>query len=419
MQNPRQPPGRRRAASVDHLRGTSAGMGALAPLVRHIVRAIDVAAPAPEPTFAPAPPPRARPVPAPKRTPQQEAGLKWAAGLQGEYFAAEDEMGRLRGAGARLRTARAQKEKSGLAVAGARRKLGEAQDALARAAGMRGEQRGFTKRLRKGKYEEEMAEAARLEVEGTEGTERHSRELAIFRKVEGEDGQRVAGCEVDVRRLKALDGRRKKILQELFTGFMAGDAAENAAEDRRDKTRFDRDQRKEALVVSMKALAVISGAVGDLESVVRLLQTSAQSNQADMMMDGTQGFGGMAGRQTYYNMERAAGLAKRANAALVEAKRLNPQLPVSRSADVKQSAMAFTSLFRDSTFSDMRQGYKIRKQLTSASAAYREAAAAGVWQERETNGFRIGLQRAEAEFMAAEDALEVERVRLIRVPIVV
>lgn len=220
-----------------------------------------------------------------------------------------------------------------------------------------------------------------------------------------------------VRRRKVLDVRRKKILQELFTGFLAGDERENAAEDGRDKARFARDQRKEGLVASMKALAVVTTAAGDLESVVRLLQTCMQSNQMDLMTQGTQGFGGMAGQQTYFNMQRASQLAAKANAALTHAKQLNPQIPLNRSANVKQSAMAITSLFRDSTFSDMRQRYKIQKQLKDATVVYREAAVAKEWQERETNQFRLGLQQAEAAFVASEDALEAERVRLIGVPI--
>lgn len=437
MQHPRDVTADKRSRSFNSRSEASAGMGSLAPLLRYIVKALDVPAAAPPTdysTYTPAeqgpskshPPSSSSksPAQAPSSStplappsPEQAAALNWAKGLQAEYFAADAEMTALRDVDGHLASARETAAKSDAALKSAKRLLNAAQDKIAEATRLREDQSGFTKRFRKEKYEEEMKTADRLEEEGNAETTQYSREVDFIRHKHGENTKAVADLEVKSRRRKTLDVRRKKILQDLFYGFKAGDLAENVAEDARDKARYARDQRKEALVRSLKALNAITSAVKDLENVLRLLQTSMQSNQMDLMMQGNQGFGGMAGQQTYFNLQKASQLATRANTSLLRAKKLNPAMPLNRTANVKQSAMAIKSFFTDSTFSDMRQRYKIQKQLQSTTIVYREAAVAKKWQERESNQIRMDLRLAEAAYGASEDRLEAERVRLISVPI--
>lgn len=421
--------------------GGAPGMGSLAPLLRYVVKKLDIPVPAP-PTdysqFTPAAPPPGqaaapRQPPQPPRTappsapapsaplappsPAQAAALNRAKALQSEYFAADAEMEALRGVDADLATAQEAAKKTKMALNSARRHMKEAQDKIAKAKELREDQKGFTKHFRKDKFEEEMKTADRLEKEGKEETVQFSGEVDFIRRKHGEDTNTVAELTKNSQRRKSLDARRKKILQELFHGFTAGDHAENVAEDARDKARYARDQRKEAMVKSMEALNVISSAVKDLQNVLRLLQSSMQTNQMDLMMQGNAGFGGMAGQQTYYNLQRASKLASKANNSLVRAKQLNPAMPINRTANVKQSAMAIKTFFTDSTFSDMRQRYKIQKMLQSTTLVYREAAVAQKWQERETNQIRKDLIQEQKVLIAAEDRLEAERIRLIMVPI--
>lgn len=434
MQPPRDTGGR--AQSFDGTRGLSPGMGALAPLLRYVVKAANIPAPAPAPDYSHVTPTShtyasratgragaaaaaaAASAQSPPPAPQQaSAALTWAKGLQAEFFSSEAEISQLRGVDARLVTAREAEKKADMALAASRRRLQDAQNQIARAKDMREGQAGFTKRLRKAKYDEEMRTADELEKEGARRTEQFAREIHLFRRKHSETVQAVSTLETQSRRHKALDTRRKKILQDLFTGYHAGDAQENAAEHARNHAKEARDQRKEVLVQSMRALSAVTTATKDLESVVRLLQSAMSSNTLDMYSQGTQGIGGFAGQQTYFNMQRASQLAAKANEGMLLAKRLNPQIPLSRTTNIKQSAFGALSLFRDSTFSDMRQRYKLTNQLADARSVYREAAVAKAWQERETDRMRVALKQAEASYSARENALEAERVRLIRVPI--
>lgn len=347
------------------------------------------------------------------------AGLEWARSMRETYFAVQEVWCALEGVETRCDAARARSQKTEMALRASKRHLELACDARARAikSAENASRTGFSRKFRKNEYEREVAEAKSAQERAEVDVSKFSKEVELFRGRGDVARGELGALEAGVRRRKALDVKRKKVLDDLFRGYQAGDPAENAAEKRRDSAKGAEARVKQALLAHMKALSAVTNATSDLESVCRLLQSAMSTNMMDMQMQGTQGLGGMAGQQTYYNMQRAASLATRANRGLAAAKKLSPGIPLANSAKVKQSQFAVMSLFRDSTFSDIRQRYKIQSQLASTVQVHREARAAMRWQERKVNAIRRDLQDAEAAYVSAGNDLLRERERLIQVPI--
>lgn len=218
-------------------------------------------------------------------------------------------------------------------------------------------------------------------------------------------------------RRKVAAARRWEVLDDLFAGA-AGDAAENEAERARGAAVAYKQQVAAAMDTAARAMAHATRATDALTDVVRLLLSAASANTMDLYSRGNYGLGGVAQRQVNANMARAGRLAEVAAREAVAARRLSPGMPPPPTFGVKQNQFSvLMSMFRDSTFSDLRQRMKIQSALAEAREAAASSRRSQAWQEAAAARVRSDLVAAEAEVSRAQERLLAERVRLIRMPV--
>eukprot|EP00172_Hildenbrandia_rubra_P000421 Plantae.Rhodophyta-Hildenbrandia_rubra.ctg12031.p1 GENE.Plantae.Rhodophyta-Hildenbrandia_rubra.ctg12031~~Plantae.Rhodophyta-Hildenbrandia_rubra.ctg12031.p1 ORF type:complete len:432 (+),score=106.85 Plantae.Rhodophyta-Hildenbrandia_rubra.ctg12031:151-1446(+) len=344
---------------------------------------------------------------------------EWVKQQRDLFFRVEKELGGMKNVESEERTLAEAAKKSGMALSASRRHLQQAENAVTKAEkSIEDASRvGFTKRFRKDKYEKEVAEGEAAKEKAQSQVIKFSKEVEMFRRSDDDMNKRHAQAQKNVIRKKQLLSQKKEVLFNLFSGMHAGDEAENKCELKRNQIRQRKAKNKAALVDAMRGLSHITAAVRSMENVLRLLRSAISSNTMDLYTSGNMGFGQMAARQTLMNMNRAAQLAKNANVEMDKAKQCSPHMPTPPKAQVKQSTFGFMQLFSDSTFSDMRQRYKIQKQLTSSQVVYQQTVKAMRWQEKFVNEIRIDLRKVEMELQQAEQELMAHRIRLIKLPV--
>ena len=343
----------------------------------------------------------------------------WVRQQRETYFKIEEELKGLKTAETEESSMERNARRAELALSSCKKRLLAAQNAVAKAEKDidHASRIGFTKRFRKDKYEKEVAEGEAAKHKAQAEVKAFSNEVEELRKQDAEKKRRLGEMQRKVIRKKKLIKQKKQILYNLFAGLDAGDERENQAERRRNQIRTEHSKRKATLVDGMSGLSHITNAVRLLEDVARLLQSALSSNTMDLYTQGNMGFGRFAAQQTLMNMNRAAQLAERANAEMKKAKHFSPHIPIGQEAQVKQSTFGFMQLISDSTFSDMRQRYKIQKQSQKLQVVYRQALQAMKWQEKFVNEIRKDFRKVEAELQQAEQDLMTHRIRLINLPL--
>lgn len=347
-----------------------------------------------------------------------DSGLSsWAAGLRAEFFAADAEISGAPDPAPAAAAAAAAAASAGQALERAKRRLHAARIASVTAREEEASSTGFTKHFRRDTYRERQAELERQRATAAAVLDSTIRTVSAadekWRTAEAERA-RLAGL---VRRRKVAAARRWEVLDDLFAGG-AGDAAENAAERARAAAVAHKQQVASAMGVAARAMAHATRATDALTDVVRLLLSASSANTMDLYSKGNHGMGGMAQQQVNANMARAGHLAEVAAREAVAARRLSPGMPPPPTFGVKQNQFsALMSMFRDSTFSDMRQRMKIQKALAEARAAVASSRRSQAWQEAAAARVRGDLAAAEAEVSRAQERLLAERVRLIRMPL--
>lgn len=387
----------------------------LGPRENYVAYPRSFASSGPRRTRPPAPP---RPSEGGHRGGNRGGGLSsWAAGLRAEFFAADAQVSGVPDPAPEAAAAKATAAAAGQALERAKRRLRAARIAAVTAQEEEASSTGFTKHFRRDTYRERQAELERQRTATTAALDEAIRAVSAadeeWRAAEAERA-RLAGL---VRRRKVAAARRWEVLDDLFVGE-AGDLAENAAEQARDSAVAYKQQVASAMDVAARAMGHATRATDALTEVVRLLLSASSANTMDLYSRGNYGMGGMAQQQVNANMARAGHLAEVATREAAAARQLSPGMPPPPSFGVKQNQFSvLMSMFRDSTFSDMRQRMKIQKALSEARAAVASSRRSQAWQEAAAARVRADLAAAEAEVSRAQERLLAERVRLIRMPV--
>lgn len=343
------------------------------------------------------------------RTPEEHRKL---------YFLIQEEMDRLADVEGQFAVVYNETRDTEESVVSATKRLSEASEAVAQAKDFKGKggYSGWSKLFQWKSYREAKRDAAAERQKAKRKVDNISIRLAGYQQTLEEHNDELNRLQRMKRQRKLLDMRRKKILDELFAGYVNGDGRENEAERKRDSARAEKRVVCRALVDQIEALDCLRRASLNAESIIRLLESASLATLylSDMQSGIPYEEEILSEKESAYNIEKVKSLGKRVNKDLEDARRISAKLPLGDGVTVKVREPIPMPTLSTPTRSVRERRASIKEELDNMIEVYRNVRAAQKWQERLVIRIKRDLDEAEAKFVEAGNELVNERVRLIQ-----